>query len=60
MNPRQETSPATQLPSGPGAAGDDAGTGLPLLRTWRGVYLVVFACFVVFVALLALLTAIFS
>jgi hypothetical protein len=31
-------------------------TGLPGLRTWRGVYLLVFGCFVLWVALLLALT----
>ena len=35
-------------------------TGLPGLRTWRGVYVFVFGCFVLWVALLFALTRIFS
>ncbi len=35
-------------------------TGLPWLRTWAGVYLLVIGCFVVCVALLVALTKIFS
>ena len=34
--------------------------GVAGLRTWRGVYLVVFGCFVVSVVLLALFTRAFS
>ena len=34
---------------------DDAATGLPGLRTWRGVYLVVGGIFVLWVALLTFL-----
>ena len=35
---------------------DDADTGLPLLRTWRGVYTFVLAAFVLTAALLTALT----
>jgi hypothetical protein len=34
--------------------------GLPGFRTWRGVYLFVFGCFVIYVVLLALLSRAFS
>ena len=34
--------------------------GLPGFRTWRAVYLFVFGCFVLVVALLAVFTRIFS
>jgi hypothetical protein len=44
----------------PGLAdSSDRETGLPLLRSWRGVYLFVFGCFVLWVVLLAMLTVIF-
>jgi hypothetical protein len=36
------------------------GTGLPLFHTWKGVYLFVLASFVLWVALLILLTKMFS
>ena len=36
------------------------GTGLPLFYTWKGVYLFVLASFVLWVALLILLTKMFS
>jgi hypothetical protein len=39
---------------------DDEITGLPGLRTWRGVYLFVAVVFVVWVGLLAALTRLFS
>ena len=35
-------------------------TGLPWLRTWRGVYLFVFGCFVLWVLLLLALTVSYS
>lgn len=35
-------------------------TGLPGLRTWRGVYLFVFGCFVLWVLLLLALTLSYS
>ena len=42
-----------------GASGDQA-TGLPWLDTWRGVYVLVFFSFVIWVGLLVALTVIFS
>jgi hypothetical protein len=42
------------------AAGDTEGTGLPLFRTWNGVYLFVLGSFVLWVALLIALTKMFS
>jgi hypothetical protein len=48
--------PAVAEPSTP-ETGD---TGLPWFRTWRGVYLFVFGCFILWVALLFALTRIFS
>ncbi|MBU6411237.1 MAG: hypothetical protein KGJ60_05865 [Verrucomicrobiota bacterium] len=38
----------------------DERTGLPGLRTWSGVYLFVFGCFVLWVVLLLALTASYS
>jgi len=35
-------------------------TGLPRLRTWRGVYVFVFGCFILWVVLLLALTVSFS
>lgn len=35
-------------------------TGLPGLRTWNNVYLFVFACFVLWVSLLLVLTVFYS
>ena len=42
------------------ANGKDDLTGLPGLRTWRGVYIFVFGCFILWVALLLALTVGFS
>ena len=39
---------------------NDRETGLPWLRTWRGVYLFVFGCFALWVVLLVMLTVIYS
>jgi hypothetical protein len=39
---------------------DPAGPGLPGFHTWRGVYLFVLGCFILWVGLLALLTGLFS
>jgi hypothetical protein len=58
--PAQPASPNNQ-PSPPKAQLDDpAAPGLPCLRSWRGVYLAVLGCFVLWVAVLAALTLIFS
>jgi hypothetical protein len=40
--------------------GQDETTGLPGLRTWRDVYLFVFACFALSVLLLLVLTMSYS
>jgi len=42
------------------AAGKDELTGLPGLRTWRGVYIFVVGCFILWVAILFALTVGFS
>ena len=47
-------------PPEPAHQPDDETTGLPLLRTWRGVYLFVFGTFILWVVLLNLLTRMFS
>jgi hypothetical protein len=39
---------------------DDCPTGLPLFRTWRGVYIFVFGCFVLWVLLMLALTMSYS
>jgi hypothetical protein len=39
---------------------EEEATGLPGLRTWRGVYIAVLAAFATWVALLAALTGAFS
>jgi hypothetical protein len=39
---------------------DDRATGLPLLRTWRAVYVFVVVAFVTWVALLTALERVFS
>ena len=38
----------------------DAVPGVPGFRSWRGIYLFVFACFVLTVVLLAIFTHVFS
>ncbi len=53
----------TAGPSGltPGSADlKDRATGLPFLRSWRAVYAFVLAVFVLWIALLTLLSRIFS
>jgi hypothetical protein len=46
----------------PGTTGanDSETTGLPWLDTWRGVYVFVLGCFIVWVGLFVALTVIFS
>ena len=39
---------------------DDRGTGLPLLRTWRAVYVFVVIAFITWVVLLTALDRVFS
>jgi hypothetical protein len=48
------------IPIGTGETLSDELTGLPWFRTWRGVYVFVIGCFVLWVALLFALTRIFS
>ena len=46
-------------PSSPEPA-DDESPGVPGFRTWRGVYLFVFGCFVLVVVLLAIFSRVFA
>lgn len=39
---------------------DDESPGVPGFRTWRGVYLFVFGCFVLVVVLLAIFSRVFA
>lgn len=56
MNVSEDNAEPPESPSG----GGDETTGLPGLRTWRDVYLFVFACFVLSVLLLLVLTMSYS
>jgi len=56
MNPPVER----PVPGNGPASVDDDRTGLPGLRTWRGVYVLVFGCFLLWVLLLVALTAFYS
>lgn len=47
-----------KLPPDPSV--DDESPGVPGFRTWRGVYLFVFVCFVVVVALLTVFSRLFA
>jgi hypothetical protein len=58
MKPGGHITTAADTPSGP--AQNNEATGLPWFHTWRGVYVFVFGCFVLWVALLFALTRIFS
>jgi hypothetical protein len=51
--------PETPVPA-PGQMDSSNVPGLPWFRTWRGVYLFVFGCFVLWVLLLLALTVSFS
>jgi len=46
-------------PGAPKSSLDDEWTGLPVFKTWPGVYLLVFASFVLWVVLLAALEKFF-
>jgi hypothetical protein len=59
MNPLDHVTHAEAASSHEGMR-DNEPTGLPGLRTWRGVYLFVFGCFILWVVLLIALTVIFS
>jgi hypothetical protein len=56
MKPAENNAESLGSPAG----GQDEVTGLPGLRTWRGVYIFVFGGFIVWVALLLVLTMIYS
>ncbi len=47
-------------PPSPDPATDDKSPGVPGFRTWRGVYIFVFAVFVLVVALLAIFSRYFA
>ncbi len=46
---------AAPAPTPPPAAPDDSAVGLPVLRTWRGVYCLVLAAFALWIFALTLL-----
>ena len=46
------------LPNQPPSNDDEP--GVPIFRTWRGVYVFVFACFVLIVALLTLVSRVYA
>jgi len=46
--------------SSPEPSDQDESPGVPAFRTWRGVYLFVFGCFVVVVVLLAIFTRVYA
>jgi hypothetical protein len=60
MNPSDDTHDAKVRPPDLVDNSGDQATGLPWLNTWRGVYIFVLGCFVIWVGLLVALTAIFS
>jgi hypothetical protein len=44
----------------PPAPADDDATGLPVVRSWRGVYVLVSAIFIAYVVLLRILMKVYS
>jgi hypothetical protein len=56
MTPPRDPVPASSAASPP----DDATPGVPGFRTWRGVYLFVFAAFVVFVIALTIFSRVYA
>jgi hypothetical protein len=50
----------TPSPAHKTRAADREAPNVPLFKTWRGVYLFVFGCFVAYVVLLAAFTSNFS
>ena len=60
MTPRAGSPEPDDPPAPRNVAEDVEATGLPGLRTWRGVYWVVMGCFVFWVALLYSLGAVFK
>jgi len=53
--------PTDDIPSVEGVSREESEqTGLPVLSSWRHVYLFVFGCFVLSVLLLLLLTMVYS
>lgn len=55
-----KSSEAKTVPAEAPPVDRDELTGLPGLRTWRGVYLFVFGCFILWVLLLLALTSSYS
>lgn len=62
MTPSADNPEPTQDASSGRGGGEGRGdsTGLPCFRTWRGVYIFAFACFIVYVVLLTLFSRAFS
>jgi hypothetical protein len=59
MNPSSKPPHSNDALASPNGV-DDAATGLPCLSTWPRVYLFVFGVFIVWVALLTMLSMMFS
>jgi hypothetical protein len=58
--PGDQTTCNEVVPAEAAGSGEDESTGLPLLRTWRGVYGFVIGAFVLWVGLLFALGSIFK
>ena len=59
MNSREHSEPKQEVESAPEEVSVDEATGLPGLRSWRAVYILVLASFVLWVGLLFALGRIF-
>jgi hypothetical protein len=60
MMPPDHPSALADAPREPAETNNSEATGLPWLHTWRGIYVFVIGCFVLWVVLLFALTKIFS
>lgn len=60
MPPEAENARTGSAPHGPAGERQEELTGLPWFRTWRGVYWFVLGCFVLYVVLLTVFSAVFS
>ena len=59
MNSQEHSEPKKEVGSAPDEVGVDEATGLPGLKSWRAVYILVLASFVLWVGLLFALGRIF-
>jgi hypothetical protein len=60
MSPEDNTARTENASTGPAVENQNDSPGLPWFRTWRGVYLFTFGCFVLYVVLLTVFSRVFS